>query len=271
MIANYGQGMLKADEPVGSLRNTRLWMAYLHHRYAIESGLKYVGGLFENIVVKGETLPPTEFIPAKLQRDTLGLLMEAIEPKNLALPESLLVQLTPDPGNNLEDLSTDDVFDQLRAARILSGMVLEPLFDAAKSTRMIALAARQPDTLTFPEMVDTVLAHSWSAPTDGTASDRALRRVTQQVALESMMILGGNDDAAPEARAYVLDKLSTLATALKTKPGADALTTAFYRQTARDIAHYLEDPKKNAPKTATPSWGKGPRSRFPQPPGPPLG
>ncbi len=183
MIAHYGSQMLKTDEPIGSLRNTRLWMAYLHHRYAIESGLKYVGGLFENIVVKGDTLPPTEFIPAKLQRDTLGLLMEAIEPKNLALPESLLVQLTPDPGNNLEDLSTDDVFDQLRAARILSGMVLEPLFDAAKSTRMIALAARQPDTLTFPEMVDTVLAHSWSAPTDGIASDRALRRVTQQVAL----------------------------------------------------------------------------------------
>jgi hypothetical protein len=271
MIATYGQGMLKADEPIGSLRNTRLWMAYLHHRYAIESGLKYVGGLFENIVVKGDTLPATEFIPAKLQRDTLGLLMEAIEPKNLALPESLLVQLTPDPGNNLEDLSSDDVFDQLRAARILAGMVLEPLFDAAKSSRMIALGARQPDTLTFPEMVDTVLAHSWSAPADGAASDRALRRVTQQVALESMMILGGNDDAAPEARAYVLDKLSTLATTLKTKPGADALTTAFYRQTARDIAHYLEDPKANAPKTATPSWGKGPRSRFPQPPGPPLG
>ena len=77
--------------------------------------------------------------------------------------------------------------------------------------------------------------------------------------------------AAPEARAYVLDKLATLATTLKTKPGADALTTAFYRQTARDIAHYLEDPKANAPKTATPAWGKGPRSRFPQPPGPPLG
>jgi hypothetical protein len=150
-------------------------------------------------------------------------------------------------------------------------MVLEPLFDAAKSTRMIALGARQPDTLTFPEMVDTVLAHSWGAPADGTASDRALRRVTQQVALESMMILGGNDEAAPEARAYVLNKLSTLATTLKARPGADALTTAFYRQTARDIAHYLEDPKANVPKTATPSWGKGPRSRFPQPPGPPLG
>ena len=168
------------------------------------------------------------------------------------------MQLTPDPGNNLEDLSTDDAFDQLRAARILAGMVVEPLFDAARSARMVgASLPRQPDTLTFPELVDTVLAHSWSAGPDATPSARALRRVTQQVALESMMMLGGSDEAAPEARAYVLDKLATLATTLKTRAGADALTSAYYRQTARDIGHYLEDPKANAPKTATPAWGQG--------------
>jgi hypothetical protein len=271
MIANYGPQMLQPGEPIGSLRNIRLWMVYLHQRYAIESALKYVGGLYENIVVKGETMPPTEFIPARLQRDTLGLLMETIEPKNLELPESLLAQLTPDPGNNLEDLSTDDVFDQLRAARILSALVLEPLFDATRSKRMVALAARQADTLTFPEMVDAVLAHSWNAAADGTPATRALRRATQEVTLQSMMILGGSAEAAPEARAYVLDRLAGLAVTLKTRPAADPLTAAFYRQTARDIAHYLEDPAANAPKSASSPWGQGPRSRFPMPPGPPLG
>ena len=64
-----GQGALTPGEPVGALRDARLWMVYLHHRYAIESALKYVGGLYQNIVVKGDTLPPTEFIPVKVQRD----------------------------------------------------------------------------------------------------------------------------------------------------------------------------------------------------------
>lgn len=271
MIAHYGPGMLMPGEPVGSLRNGRLWMAYLHHRYAIESGLKYVGGLYENIVVKGETMPPTEFVPATLQRDVLGLLMDAIEPANMTLPETLLAQLTPDPGNNLEDLSSDEVFDQLRAARILSALVLEPLFDGKRATRMIALAARRPDTLTLPELVDAVMAHSWRAPRDADAQGRALRRVTQRVALESMMILGGDATASAEARAYILEQLVQLASELRARKDADPVTTAHYRQAARDIALYLEDPVAHAPKSSSSPWGKGPRSRFPMPPGPPLG
>lgn len=271
MIAHYGPDMLLPGEPIGSLRNGRLWMAYLHHRYAIESGLKYVGGLYENIVVKGETIPPTEFVPATLQRDVLGLLMDAIEPASLSLPETLLAQLTPDPGNNLEDLSSDDAFDQLKAARILSALVLEPLFEGKRATRMIALAARRPDTLTLPEMVDAVMAHSWRAPRDADAQGQALRRVTQRVALESMMILGGDATASAEARAYITERLAQLAGDLKTRKDTDPITTAHYRQAARDIGLYLEDPVAHAPKSSSSPWGKGPRSRFPMPPGPPLG
>ncbi|MEY3659443.1 MAG: hypothetical protein RLZZ169_268, partial [Pseudomonadota bacterium] len=45
---------------------------------------------------------------------------------------------------------------------------------------------------------------------------------------------------------------------------------AFYRQSARDVARYLEDPKAHAPAAAGVAWGARPRSRFPLPPGPPL-
>lgn len=271
MLAHFGPDMLKPGEAVGSLRDMRLWMAYLHDRYAIESALKYVGGLYTNIVVKGDTLPPTEFIPAKTQRDVLGLLLDAVEPKALEIPESLLAQLTPDPGGNLEDLSDDAAFDQLRAARIRAALVLDPLFDKDRAARLVALAARKPDTLTFPEMVDAVLAHTWNAGPDPTPETQALRRVSQSVALDSMMVLGARPDASPEAQAYVLDQLAQLADSLKARKDADPLTAAYYRQTAKDIAGYLEDPAANAPKSASTPWGKGPRSRFPQPPGPPLG
>ncbi len=271
MLAQFGPDMLMPGEPVGELRDMRLWMAYLHHRWAIESGQAYVGGLFQNIVVKGEDIPPTEFVPGRLQREVLDLLMQSLAPERLALPESLLVQLTPDPGRNLEDLSEDAAFDQLKAARILSAMVLEPLFDKDRAARMVALSARQPDALTFPELVRAVMEATWSAPAAGTARDRALRRAAQQAALDSMMILGAEADGSPEARAYVLDTLAGLSSALKSRRDSDPLTLAFYRQSARDIDRYLEDPAARAPKSAMPSWGGGPRSRFPMPPGPPLG
>jgi hypothetical protein len=46
MPASYGLNILRAGEPLGALRDARLWMTDLHHRWAIESGLRYVGGMF---------------------------------------------------------------------------------------------------------------------------------------------------------------------------------------------------------------------------------
>ncbi|HEY2008314.1 MAG TPA: zinc-dependent metalloprotease [Rhizomicrobium sp.] len=271
-LANYGTAMLKPGEPIGALRDMRLWIVYLQQRYAIESAVKYIGGMFQNLTVKDEArpLPPTQFIPADEQREILGLLMDSVKPENLEIPESLLIQLAPDPVENLEDLSKDSVFDQLRAARILSAMVIQPLFDPDRAARMVALAARKPDTLSFPEMVDQVMAHTWKAQAGGSPEQRALLRVSQSVAMESMMALGGAKETAPEARDYVLDQLASLADDLKTRKDGDPLTDAFYRESARQITHYLTNPEANVPKEIEPVWGKGPRSRFPLPPGPPL-
>lgn len=271
LLKTFGQGALTPGEPVGALRDARLWMTYLHHRYAIESGLKYIGGMYQNYVVKGDSLPPTEFVPATLQRDVLGLLLDAVQPAALAMPEPLLEQLVPSPGSNLEDMSDDPVFDQLKAARIAAALVLEPLLDGGRANRMLALSARKPDTLTFPQMIDAVMARTWGAPRGASSAEFALRIAVQGVALDAMMMLGADDKAAPEARAYVLEKLRGLAASIKQSSDADPITQAFRRQSAADIAVYLTDPKAHATKAVSPAWGSSPRSRFPLPPGPPLG
>lgn len=271
MLSQYGPAILRPGEPIGALRDLRLWMTYLHHRWAIEAGSGYIGGMYHNIVVKGETLPPTEIVPAALQREVLGLLMEAIEPANLAIPDELVRQLTPDPGSNLEDMSEDYAFDHLRAARILSAMVLEPLLAPDRASRLVAFADRQPDQLSLPEVVDAILTRTWRAAPDADARARALRRVTERVALDAMMILGADEDTSPEARAFVLDQIARLGESLGSRKGDTPLADAHYRQAARDIARYLEDPAEHAPPSAMPTWGARPRSRYPLPPGPPLG
>ena len=271
MLAQYGPDILKPGEPIGALRDIRLWMTYLHHRWAIESGVGYVGGMYHNIVVKGETLPPTEIVPAALQREVLGLLLDAIEPANMAIPETLLAQLTPSPGANLEDLSDGYAFDHLRAARILAAMVVEPLLAPARAARLVAFADRQAGALSLPEVVDAIQAHTWRAARDADPRLRSLRRVSERVALDAMMILGASEDTSPEARAYILDQLAKLGESLRTRKDENPLADAHYRQAERDIAHYLENPKERAPKSAMPAWGGRPRSRYPLPPGPPLG
>ena len=271
MLDRYGPGILKTGDPIGDLRDMRLWMTYLHHRWAIEAGVRYIGGQYQNLVVKGEEMRPTEIVPAALQREVLGLLLSAVEPANLALPEPLLVQLTPTPGTNLEDLSSDAAFDHLKAARILSALVLEPLLEADRAARLVMFADRQSGALTLPEVVQTMLNATWKAPRDTDQRHRSLRRVTQRVALDSMMILGGSDDASPESRAYILDQVLELGRELAKRDDPDPVTAAHYRQSARDIERYLENPKANAPRSASAAWGGRPRSRFPLPPGPPLG
>ena len=56
MLANYGPALLAPGEPIGNLRDMRLWMTYLHHRWAIDAAVKYIGGMYHNLVVKGDDL-----------------------------------------------------------------------------------------------------------------------------------------------------------------------------------------------------------------------
>lgn len=271
MLAGYGPNVLRQGEPLGALRDMRLWMTYLHHRWAIEAGLRYVGGMFHEYVVKGDSVPPTTFVPAATQREVLALLLSALEPAALELPETLLAQLSPHPNANLEDLSDDYVFDHLRAARIVSAMVLADLLEPARAARLVSLADRQANALTLPEVLTAVLRATWEAPRPGSAMQRSLRRVTERAALDAMMILGGHADTTPEARAVVLQTIGRLGQMLGARKDDDAVTEAHYRQAERDITRYLQNPSGNAPKAVAPGWGSRPRSRYPLNPGPPLG
>jgi hypothetical protein len=270
MVASYGLDNLDDGEPVGALRDMRLWMGYLHHRWAIEAAQRYVGGMYHNFVLKGEDLPVTEIVPASLQREILALLMEAITPANLALPESLLQLLAPHPGRNLEDLSGNYAFDQLQAARILSAMVVEPLLAPDRTARMVAFATRDPDTLTLAELVETLLANSWNTTLPADPYAAALLRINQSVVMQGMMMLGKHEETTPEVRAYILDQLALLGDSLASRRSREPMTQAHYRQAARDIERYLADPPAFEDIGVMPLWGSRPRSRYPLPPGPPL-
>ena len=271
MLNRYGPALLRHDDLVSDLRDMRLWMAYLHHRWAIDAALKHIGGQYQNIVFPGDTMRPIAPVPATLQRTLLAQLVDAIQPANLALPDALLDNLPAAPGGrDLEDLANDYVFDHLHAARILAASVLEPLFAPDRAARLVALADRSEGALTLPEVIKAVAQAAWDAPRDKRPRDRSLRRVTQRVALDALMILGAHPQTTPEARAVAMEEIVRLGRALAPRTDEDPVTEAHFRQAQRDIARYLENPSSVAPRSAMPAWGGRPRSRFPLPPGPPL-
>ena len=187
----YGPAIAqKPGEPYGNLRGIRLWMVYLHHRWAIDTATSYIGGMYHNFAVKGDSIPPTEIVPAAKQRELVGLLLDTLDPANLAIPERILASLTVAPavggegggrggrggGPNLEnfEMPTGYAFDQLSAARTIAGLVMDQLFEPEKAARLISFADRQQGALTLPELIDEVSKKVWDAPAQGAAKSLLL-------------------------------------------------------------------------------------------------
>jgi len=267
MLAGYGLGFLRNGESLGDLRGEGMWMTYLHHRWAIDTGVRYIGGMYHNYVMKGDTLPPTEIVPAAYQREMLGLLTQALQPKELEIPEPLLELLTPDAdgfrsSTSIEEFHVDTgyAFDHLSAARTLSDMIVGQILQPETANRLISFADRQENALTLPETIATLLDATWNAPRDSTPMQRSLRRVSRQVVLDELMMLGANPKSSPETRAVVLEQLVQLKGKISGMHDTDAVTEATLRQSERDVTRYLLNPAANAPKAAA----------LPQPAGPPL-
>jgi hypothetical protein len=263
LLARYGPDVLKPGEPLGDLRGMGLWMTYLHNRWAIDTGVRYIGGMYDNLALKGEAIAPTELVPVDLQRRVLAQLLEAIQPVNLAIPESLLVNLAPPTAGDPEDfrMPTGAAFDHLAAARTLSAMVLEQLLEPERAARIVSFADRQANPVTLAEVLKAVVNATWGAPRDADARARSLRRVTSRVALDAIMLLGASPQSTPEVRAVALDELARLKTSLAARVDGDPMGDALARQAGRDITKYLDNPTAYAPKS----------SALPQPPGAPIG
>jgi len=72
--------------------------------------------------VRGDSAPVTKIIPAARQRRALDLLLDAIQPQELAIPERVLRDLAPTPSATIATRRrvrsrAGPAFDQLAAAR----------------------------------------------------------------------------------------------------------------------------------------------------------
>lgn len=260
LIDHYGPAVLQPGEPYGNLRGIRLWMVYLHHRWAIDTATRYIGGMYHNFAVKGDSIPATEIVPAAKQREVLGLLVDALDPQNLAIPERILASLTvasdapqrrAGSGPDLEnfEMPTGYAFDHLSAARTLAGLVMDQLFEPEKAARLISFADRQQGALTLPEVIDAVSKKVWDTPAQGPA--KSLQRQTQRVFVDSLMILGANPNSTPDVKAVVMAEITSLRAKVAERKDPDPVTDAHLRQVERDLARFIQNPT-SAPKRSSP-------------------
>ena len=243
LIDNFDERAIKPGEPM-HLLNMRFAHVYLHHRYSLEALSKYIGGMDFTFALRGDNQKPTTVIPAADQRKALGMLLDAIAPRELTVPEKVQRLIPPPPpGFNTDQTwingSGDTMLDVITLGGGLATEVIGYILDRDRAARLVHTAANDAKTLTLTEVTDAIVQRTWGATLPANPSERAMLRASQRAALDVLLDLGGDARALPDVRAAAVQALKQIDTRLAKAVTADGAQRA-HSETARvDLARFF--------------------------------
>ena len=257
ILDRFGVAQLSPGEPVYDLAS-RFSLAYLYHRFGIQAAQQFVGGQYQTNALAGDGQTPVAWVEPARQREAVRLLLEALRPENLDIPDRVVAALVAAPqGENptRERFPSEagETFSPLTAARALADLVVDPLLDPARAARLTIDPA--PGSPGFSDLLRSLVAATWGAPPEASSRRAALRRVTQRVVLDRMMDLAADGSASPDVRAQAAAALGELRTKLGSVATGDAASRAHVQAARRDLAEFFERPevrKTRHPPVAAP-------------------
>lgn len=267
-LARFGEQAIQRGRPLAALEEV-LVPLYLHHRYQVEAATKVIGGQYYTYAIRGDSQEPTRPVSPAEQRRALSAVLQALSPRELAIPRSVLAKIPPRPSGmpdgELFDKVTSPVFDAITPAAAAADMVAQLLFNPERAARLVqqhSLDTAQPGLV---EVIDSVMAATAKSPGDDPYYT-ALGRAAQRVVVDRLIWLAATT-RSPEVRSIATFRLRTLVDELAALPGlrrdrqGEAEGAAHLTQLLADISRYLERP-----------WDPQSLPRpFAQPPGAPIG
>lgn len=212
-LAKFGLHNIRPGEPVALLQE-RFVPVYFLHRFAINSLAKTIGGMEYANAISGDGQQATQALPASEQRSALHQLLGALDPAELAIPDTVLTLLGPrpysyEPSAELFGSRTRPAFDELGAARTLAQMIVDDILEPERAARLVRFAADSPNGLTLEETIDSLVADTWNARVSS-AKFAALQRVAQRAVADRLLALASDNDAAEQVRAIAELEIATL-------------------------------------------------------------
>ncbi|HMG71023.1 MAG TPA: zinc-dependent metalloprotease [Gemmatimonadaceae bacterium] len=253
-ISRFGERNIRVGEPVALLQE-RFVPLYFMHRFAINSLTKTIGGMEYANAVRGDRVQATRPIDAATQRAALSSLISALDPRELAIPDTVLTLLGPrpffyQPYVELFSSRTRPAFDELGAARTLAQMIVDGILQRERAARVVAFQTRMPKPLTLGEVIDALTA-DWGAPSTTSPKLDALRRVSQRAVVDRMMLVAADKEAAPEVRSLVELKMNILrARSRALASSGDEARRAHWTSIAGDFNRWLERQELPSPTPA---------------------
>ena len=265
-LRRFGERNIRQGEPLALLQE-RFAPVYLMHRFAVNSVAKAIGGMEYSNAVRGDALQATRPLAPREQREALAMLLDALRPEELAIPDTVLTLLAPRPFSypdyvELFRSRARPAFDELGAARTLAQMVVDPVLQRDRLARLAMFAHRQQNPLTIGEVVDSLTA-SWRRASAAAASAKhaALQRVVQRAVADRLLALAADDQASPEVRAAAELQIRELRDVARGRgrAGSDA-ERAHWLSVEGDFTRWIE--RRELPK---------PTPALVAPPGDPFG
>jgi len=243
-MRRFGLRNIRAGEPLGMLQE-RFAPVYFMHRFALNSLAKTIGGMEYANPVSGDGQTATRPLPRAEQLVALRALLAALQPEELAIPDTVVALMVPGAGAvtpqvELFGARTRPAFDELGAARTLAQMIVDLTLQRERGARLVQFALRPGPQLTFAALIDSVVAAT-QRPIAASPKHAALQRVTQRAVTDRLIVLAADSLAAPEVRAIVELKLGELRAVARTRGAAGSTDErAHWQAVARDITRWTE-------------------------------
>jgi Met-zincin len=149
-----------------------------------------------------------------MQRHALDVVLKAIAPTTLSLPDRITKLIPPHPAGystTRESFAgrTGLTFDPLGAAEASAEETLSVLLDPERAARLVQFHGFNRQQLGLGEVLDRLITQTWKTD-EKTSSMATVQRTIADVLLQQMIVLASNEKAAPEVRAITALKLHEL-------------------------------------------------------------
>lgn len=262
-LRHFDEAAVRDGEPLAWL-NARFAHVYLHHRYAMEGLVKYVGGMHYSFALRGDGQEPTRIVDAARQREALGRVLEVLSPEQLGVPDHIPALIPPPPPGFREpagwvnpagvslppavgshalwiESPAGSAFDPFAVARSFAQEVVDNLLHRERMARVVALNGQDSGLPSLDEVFGTLVSGTWGAAGSRSGSEGLYRRAAERSVLDGLFTLAIDEQATSEVRDGALLHLERLAASIADAPagGEDAGYEAHRRRAARDIDRYL--------------------------------
>ena len=251
-LARLGENSIQPHRPLATIEEA-LVPIYLLHRYQLEAAAKSIGGTSYTYALRGDgQVPLTPVAPAE-QRRALTVLLGALTPAVLSLPEPLLRIIPPRPEGfpRHRELFTNHTagnFDALAPAEAAADLTFVAIFEPGRAARLIEQSARDPQQPSLREVLETTVTATWRQPAGNNYAGE-IQRTVDFVMLERLFGLAADPGATQQTKAVARAVLADLRIWLHDQIGgrSGSSQAAHYQYGEARIAQFLEHPQEFVP------------------------